>query len=336
MKDDKSWEGREKELPEGRALVSVVIPCYNQAHFLGEAIESVLCQGYTNVEVVVVDDGSTDNASEVASRYERAGVRLIRQENRGRSGARNWGLDEAQGEYVVFLDSDDRLLPEALEVGVKDLEAHPACAFVFGRLRVFGPDRSYLESALPPYMMTDPYGTLLSGNLSFTPGAAMFRRSVFDSVGGFDTSASLQGSEDYHLYLRVTSEFPIHHHYKFVVDYREHEANTSRDSARMLQSTLKALHSQQERVKGTKEYEEAYKRGIKSWQSLYGNALLKDVLVHVRQREWKQGLWDMLVLIWHDPGVFLRAYRKVMALAHDRSHTSTISTYWRNPWHKGP
>jgi glycosyltransferase involved in cell wall biosynthesis len=314
-----------------------LIPCYNQAHFLNETIESVLCQSYTNFEVVVVDDGSPDNASEVASRYAGAGVRLIRQENQGRAAARNRGLDETQGEYVVFLDSDDRLLPE-------ELEAHPACALVFGRIRAFGPDRSSLGSALPPYMMTDPhlymitdpYGALLRGNLSFTPGAAMFRRSVLDSVGGFDTSASLQGSEDYDLYLRVASEFPIHHHYELVVDYRRHEANLSRDSAKMLQASLKALHSQQERVGGTKEYEEAYKHGIKSWQSLYGHALLKDVLVHARQREWKQGLRDMLVLIRHDPKVFLRAYLKLRALAHDRSYTSTISPYWRNPWHKDP
>jgi glycosyltransferase involved in cell wall biosynthesis len=326
MEDDKSWEGREKELPERRALVSVVIPCYNQAHFLGEAIESVLCQGYTNVEVVVVDDGSTDNASEVASRYERAGVRLIRQENRGRSAARNRGLDETQGKYVVFLDSDDRLLPEALEVGVKDLEAHPACAFVFGRTSVVGTDGSS--------PMTDYYGELLRGNYIGTPGAVMFRRSVFDSVGGFDTT--LHAAEDYHLYLRVASEFPIHKHGELVLDYREHEANTSRDSAKMLRDTLKVLHSQQKRVMGGKGYEEAYKHGISLWRRLYGNALLKDVLVHVRKREWKQGLWDMLVLIRHDPGVFLRACLKVMALAHDRSYTSTISAYWRNPWHKGP
>jgi len=243
-------------------------------------------------------------------------------------------LDETQGKYVVFLDSDDRLLPEALEAGVKELEAYPACALVFGRIRVFGSDRSSLESAVPPYMMTDPYRTLLRGNLSFTPGAAMFRRSVFDSVGGFDTSASLQGSEDYHLYLRVASEFPIHHHYGFVVDYREHEANTSRDSAKMLQNTLNALDSQQERVKGTKEYEEAYIHGIRSWQRLYGNALFKEVLVHARQREWKQGLRGMLVLIRHDPKVFLRACLKLRALAHDRTYTSTISAYWRNLWHK--
>jgi glycosyltransferase involved in cell wall biosynthesis len=326
MKDDKSWEGKEKELPEGRALVSVVIPCYNQAHFLSEAIESVLCQGYTNVEVVVVDDGSTDNASEVASRYERAGVRLIRQENRGRSAARNRGLDEAQGKYVVFLDSDDRLLPEALEVGVKDLEAHPACALVFGRTSVVGTDGSS--------PMTDYYGELLRGNYIGTPGAVMFRRSVFDSVGGFDTT--LHAAEDYELYLRVASEFPIHKHGELVLDYREHEANTSRDSAKMLRDTLKVLHSQQKRVMGGKGYEEAYKHGISLWRRLYGNALLKDVLVHVRKREWKQGLWDMLVLIRHDPKVFLRACLKVMALAHNRSYTSTIYAYWRNPWHKGP
>jgi glycosyltransferase involved in cell wall biosynthesis len=95
-------------------LVTVVIPCYNQAHFLGEAIESVLEQTYPHYEIVVVDDGATDNTSEVASRYP-GKVRLIRQENRGLSGARNTGIRHSEGEYMVFLDADDRLLPEALE-----------------------------------------------------------------------------------------------------------------------------------------------------------------------------------------------------------------------------
>src|SRR5215218_2770225 len=103
--------------PEGRpgregGLVSVVIPCYNQAHFLDEAIESVLSQSYTNFEVIVVDDGSEDETARVASGYalEDPRVCLIRQQNRGLAGARNRGLAEARGEYVVFLDSDDRLL----------------------------------------------------------------------------------------------------------------------------------------------------------------------------------------------------------------------------------
>src|SRR5215218_6482487 len=120
--------------PEGRpgregGLVSVVIPCYNQAHFLDEAIESVLSQSYTNFEVIVVDDGSEDETARVASGYalEDPRVCLIRQQNRG--------LAEARGEYVVFLDSDDRLLGDALAVGVRELESHPRCAFVSGHYR---------------------------------------------------------------------------------------------------------------------------------------------------------------------------------------------------------
>src|SRR5829696_2931566 len=112
----------------GAPLVSVVVPCYNQARFLGEAIESVLAQSHPLFEVVVVDDGSTDDTSEVAARY--PGVRLVRQENRGLSGARNAGLARSRGEYVVFLDADDRLLPGALEAGVERLGANPQCAFV--------------------------------------------------------------------------------------------------------------------------------------------------------------------------------------------------------------
>src|SRR5215207_9860716 len=123
----------QKEQKVVAGLVSVVIPCYNQAHFLGEAIESVLDQSYPNFEIIVVDDGSPDDTSEVAGRYPE--VRLVRQENRGLAGARNAGLSYSEGEYVVFLDADDRLLPEALEAGLKCLKAHSECAFASGRYR---------------------------------------------------------------------------------------------------------------------------------------------------------------------------------------------------------
>ncbi len=93
------------------ALVSVVIPCYKQAHFLPEAIKSVLAQTYSGVEAIVVDDGSPDNTSEVACRHR--DVRCIRQQNQGLSGARNTGLRESRGSFVMFLDADDRLLRNA-------------------------------------------------------------------------------------------------------------------------------------------------------------------------------------------------------------------------------
>src|SRR5215212_9690625 len=100
-----------KEQQGSPPLVSVVIPCYNQAHFLSEAIESVLAQTHPNFEIIVVDDGSTDNTSEVAARY--PGVRHIRQDNQGLAAARNTGLRESKGTCLVFLDADDRLLPNA-------------------------------------------------------------------------------------------------------------------------------------------------------------------------------------------------------------------------------
>src|SRR5215204_5307150 len=127
-------KGRRARAP----LVSVIIPCYNQAHFLGEAIESVLAQSYPHFEIIVVDDGSTDNTFEVASHYSK--VRLIRQENRGVSRARNAGLRESEGSYVVFLDADDRLLPGALDAGLECFEAHPESAFVDGDYRYIGAD----------------------------------------------------------------------------------------------------------------------------------------------------------------------------------------------------
>src|SRR5918999_3301771 len=123
-------------------LVTVIIPCYNQAHFLGEAIRSALDQGYSNKEVIVVDDGSTDRTAEVAGRY--AGVETIRQENRGLAAARNRGLEGSRGEYVVFLDADDRLAGGALSVGAGSLDTHPDCAFVYGNVRLIDANGSLI------------------------------------------------------------------------------------------------------------------------------------------------------------------------------------------------
>src|SRR6266480_1367400 len=133
---------------EDRPLVSVVIPCYNQAHFLGEAIESVMAQTYPHFEVVVVDDGSTDNIAAVVARY--PGVRCFQQGNQGLSAARNTGLRHSIGECLVFLDADDRLMPRAIEVGLASLRDHPECAFVYGRSRFMAFDGSSFRRPLQP------------------------------------------------------------------------------------------------------------------------------------------------------------------------------------------
>ena len=94
-------------MPDQRSkLVSVIIPCYNQAHYLGEAIASVLGQTHAHYEIIVVDDGSTDDTERVAARH--TGVRCLRKKNGGLAAARNTGLRASKGDYVVFLDADDR------------------------------------------------------------------------------------------------------------------------------------------------------------------------------------------------------------------------------------
>ncbi len=303
--DDEEAQCDPRELPQERGagqtappLVSVVIPCYNQAHFLGEAIESVLAQTHRSFEVVVVDDGSTDGTSEVAGRYPK--VRLVRQENRGLSGARNSGLAVSEGEYVVFLDADDRLLPEALEVGVERLGDRPECAFVSGHIRYIAADGSPLPSPRSPHVNAH-YLALLHYNYIWMPAVVMYRRDVFGSVGGFNPSPSLRAVEDWDLYLRIARRFPTHHHGEVVAEYRRHGTNMTRDYALMLKATMAVLRSQRKHVKGNRRYEEAYRTGVSTGQEYYGVPLANAVRNHMQKREWKRALRGVLVLLRYYP-----------------------------------
>src|SRR5215216_6363380 len=296
--------------PEG-GKVSVVIPCYNQARFLGEAIRSVLCQGYTDLEIIVVDDGSEDGTEEVASGYakEDPRVRLIKQENRGLAAARNRGLAEAGGEYVVFLDSDDRLVSGALEVGVRELEAHPGCAFVSGICRKITADGSIVPGWEQFRVRDDPYLELLRSCPVYVP-AVMYRRFVFEAVGNFDTS--FKAAEDYDLYYRVLERFPVYCHDTLVAEIRRHEANMTHDRTLMLKYNMAALRSQRKRVKEDARYKGAYKAGERLWRDWHGAPVANQVRAHLREGGWWQGLDGMLALLRYYPqGILLVANRGV-------------------------
>ena len=296
---------RDSSSADSRPLVSVVIPCYNQAHFLGEAIESVLSQSYPNFEIIVVDDGSPDDTAEVAARYPE--VRYVRQDNQGVSVARNSGLARSGGAYIVFLDADDRLLPEALEVGVRELEAHPECALVFGYSNHMAANGTPLFS-YRPHVEGDHYLELLRYNYISPSAVAMYRRDVFDSVGGFDPS--LRACQDYDFYLRIARRFPIHGYDRVVVDYRQHDTNRTRNPAIMLSHAITVLRSQRKHIKGNKRYEEAWKTGVRTYQQWDGERLVDEVRTNVRERERGRALRGMLVL--------LRYYPQGLALLNER------------------
>ena len=299
----------------GRKLVSVVIPCYNQARYLGEAIESVLAQGYGRAEVIVVDDGSTDGTAEVAARY--PAVRCVRQENSGRPAvARNRGLRESRGEYIVFLDADDRLLPGALEAGARLLDESPECAFVAGRCRAMSPEGIPLAAVSASPAETDFYSALLRKNYIWTPGSVMFRRSAVEGVGGFDTDEGKKGAEDYDLYLRITGRSHARFHDAVVLEYRDHGDSLSKNAGRMLKSTLTVLRAQHKFVKGSRERREAYKSGERFWQEFYGDGVVGGVRRSLREPGGRRrALRGVLLLLRYCPRLLARhAGRKLYCL----------------------
>ena len=266
-----------KLLTSEAGLVSVIIPCYNQAHFLHEAIQSVLAQTYPHREIFIVDDGSTDNTAEVTAGYR--DVRYIRQENSGVSAARNTGLKQSRGEYLVFLDSDDQLLPEALEIGVDCLREHPECAFAFGHSRFITADGSFLSKPEQPYVTRDHYLELLRENYIWCPGSVIYRRIAFEIANGFDTS--LGPGADYDLYLRITRDSPIFCHNQLVAGYRLHSSSMSTDHSLMLLETLKTLNAQRDFVKGNDRYIVALETGKKHAQDYYRSLQMGDRILNV-------------------------------------------------------
>jgi glycosyltransferase involved in cell wall biosynthesis len=180
-------------------VVSVIIPCFNLGAFVAEAVESVLKQTFRDYDVVLVDDGSTDpdTTARLDALAETPGVALVRSANRGLSAARNTGIKHSTGRYICALDADDRIRPEWLERSVAILESHPQFAFVSHWVQAFG-DRTFEWT---PGRADLP--ALLDHNVF--NGAALFRRTIVDTVGGFDESMR-DGCEDWEFWLRVLEQ----------------------------------------------------------------------------------------------------------------------------------
>lgn len=242
------------------ALVSVVIPTYNYAHFIAQAIESVLAQTYQNFEIIVIDDGSTDATREAVSRFSR--VQYLYQDNRGIAPARNAGLFASRGELLVFLDADDRLLPEALATGVASLNANPDCAFVSGHWELFSDDGKPRPSPPIVCVTKNHYRAFLDFNYIGTVGQVMFRRSILEAVVGFDSA--VPGCDDIELYMRIARTHRVHCHDRIVMQHRRHGSNTSGKREMMLRSMLQVYQAQLPYLQGRPELEELQTKGIES------------------------------------------------------------------------
>lgn len=216
--------------------ISVVVPTYNRARFLRFALNSVLAQTYRDFEVVVVDDGSTDETEHLVSEYS-GRVRYIYQENRGRGAARNVGVQHATGEYIAFLDSDDVWYLDKLARQIAFLEANPDSMFVHGPVDFVREDgsRDEKETRRVRRLFEDAkrrgysYESLVDSCVMFT-SAVMVKRDCFERNGGFVESA-FTAREDFEWYLRVARRDRIEYlDGAPLASYRLHEGNVFRNN----------------------------------------------------------------------------------------------------------
>lgn len=292
-------------------LVSIIIPCYNQAEYLPQAIESALSQTYEQVEVIVVDDGSPDDVAEVARHY--PDVKYAHQQNAGLAAARNFGLRECQGDLVIFLDSDDWLLPGAIETGVDAFQTHPESGYVAGLAQWTDTEGSPIDTPPRPEIGEDIFEQLLVNNCRTWILAAMYRVDAVRAVGGFD--ANVSHLEDWDLNLRIARTAPVHFHDAVVGAYRRHSSTLSGNSRGMLRSVTRMLRRYQRELRGQPMYERACERGVRLHREMFGDRIIEQAREHLRQREWHSLLDATGFLLRFHPSVLSERLGRKLRLA---------------------
>lgn len=176
-------------------LVSVIVPCYNYAHYLGEALDSVLAQTYSNWECIIINDGSPDNTEEVALGYCEKDRRFkyFYKENAGHSSARNYGIRHSSGNYILPLDADDKIDENYLKKAIEIIENREDVKLVTGQVQHFGDVNE--RFTMPVYTLRS---YLVVNYISIS---SLFRRTDFEAANGFDET--MLGFEDWDLFIKI-------------------------------------------------------------------------------------------------------------------------------------
>ncbi|MEI8040395.1 MAG: glycosyltransferase [Verrucomicrobiota bacterium] len=264
--------------------VSIIIPAYNQARYLPQAIESALGQSGGNVEVIVVDDGSTDETPEVIGRYlADPRFKSVRQPNTGLPGARNRGIAESAGDYLCFLDSDDYYGPVKVARQAALLDADPEIGFVYCDITTMDDT----GQPVPEQFSIAKLQRELSGNLFtslmlggfFPPHTVMIRRAVLDQVGAFDPD--LGGHADYEFWLRVSGAgFKAVFLPETLACYRTHADSMSKDGQHMGETRLATFR------KMVRMYPDRVSESLHQLQQANHDLFLANQWL---QRQWTEG-----------------------------------------------
>ncbi len=220
-----------------KPLITIIVPCFNAQNTIKETIESVLKQTYNNYEILIINDGSTDNSVEVCTNYTHSDDRIsiISINNQGVSVARNIGIQHAQGEYIAFLDSDDLWHPKKLEKQIEYLSDHPDVGVCFSKVEFL----SQAGQSLNQYSTVPAQGLVATGllteNLTCTTSNILCRQQVIKDVGPFNTTMSFAEDQEWLLRVALMSTWRIMGLQEVYVGYRTNQGSLSSQLNRMEQ-----------------------------------------------------------------------------------------------------
>lgn len=295
-----SSELQEVIVMKKKPLISIVTPTYNRSKFLPEAIDSVLGQTYDNFELLIIDDGSTDDTRVLIEAYQKdPRIRYFYQSNQGQSVARNKGIAESSGEFICFLDSDNAWLPYKLERSLLEFERFPGAHIVYGDGIIIDELSNELgKSTMQRYSGRITHRLLKDNFISMN--TTMTRRQCFDEMGGFNESDRV--AEDYELWLRFSTKFEFRYIPESLGFYREMEHQISSDKEQRLDGNerllLKFLEQYPDSVTGKQRQrglsyfyirKARYEMSVKAFR-----AALSDIAKGIKYDPWWQGPWRAL------------------------------------------
>jgi glycosyltransferase involved in cell wall biosynthesis len=273
----------------------VVIPTYNRAHYIAESIQSVLDQTYRDFELIIVDDGSTDNTKEVVSGFKDPRIRYIYQERRGVAAAANVGIKASTGEYIGLMASDDIWLPRYLELQLALLDSHPETSVVCSDMYIFDSDTGtslgrlwqdksdrYLRETQDG--IRQPLTEFLSRGALFTTQTSIINHKVFHEVGYLDESLP-NGNEDYDMFVRILHRFSIGIVNQPLAKYRRHRDSLSRNFEQLYRGRLAVINKMLNNYSLSDEHIKLVQRRLARTHCEYGWEKIRESGGVVRGRE---------------------------------------------------
>ncbi|WP_315786854.1 glycosyltransferase family 2 protein [Fischerella sp. JS2] len=265
--------------------VSVIIPAYNSMTYLPKTLESVLRQTFTDFEVFIINDGSSDNIVEWALQIADPRVRLISQPNQGVSVARNIGITHAQGEYIAFLDADDLWEPTKLEKQVRCLEDNPAVGLVYTWTNFIDESDQPTGVSIVSHAEGNVWEQIVVRDMISTGSSPMIRRECFATVGVFDANISI--GEDRDMWSRIAALYLFAVVKEPLTLYRRHSRNTTQNSNTIVhelhQVIEKSFHSAPLELLYLRNQSYGWMNFFAAWSALLDENNYKDAINYRRQ-----------------------------------------------------